>query len=311
MKIITPSRIHITLIDLNGSLGRLDGGVGIALSEPCFEIEFEESEKLIVEGEYCKEIERVAKEIIHRLNLKRYAKIKIVKGYERHIGLGSTTQLYLAVAKILTFLNDLNLDIYTLASLVNRGGTSGIGINAFQYGGFIVDMGHNIKEKPDFLPSDFSKTKPARLLFRYDFPWDIILVIPKNKTRIYGGRELEIFKKYCPIPESDVEKLCRIIMMKMIPALLEEDIEGFGSAINLIQRYGFKRIEISLQNDDVKNLLKICQLYSYGAGLSSFGPTIYCIAEKKELLERLKDEREMIDKIIVTRPNNNGYKIIQ
>ncbi len=311
MRIRTPSRIHITLIDLNASLGRIDGGVGIALQEPHFELEFKESDELIIHGAYKKEIERVAENVIRCLNLEKKAEIRVLKYYDRHIGLGSTTQLYLAIAKILTYLNGIDFDVYKLASIVGRGGTSGIGVNAFAYGGFIVDSGRSIKYKPDFLPSDYSRTFPARKIFRYDFPWEIIIVIPKNKTRIFGGRELEIFKRYCPIDEHDVDRICRIILMKMIPAIVEEDIEEFGSSINLIQRYGFKKIEISLQNDEVKRLLKICQLYSYGAGLSSFGPAIYCIAERKELLERLRDEREIIDRIIISKPNNKGYEIFQ
>ncbi|MFA5255022.1 MAG: chorismate pyruvate-lyase family protein, partial [Methanoregula sp.] len=35
----TPSRIHLTLLDMNGGLGRVDGGVGIALDEPAILIE--------------------------------------------------------------------------------------------------------------------------------------------------------------------------------------------------------------------------------------------------------------------------------
>ncbi len=310
MRIRTPSRIHITLIDLNGSLGRVDGGVGIALEKPYFELEFVENDKIEVEGCYSEEIKIIAEKVINELKLDVKARIRVLNHYERHIGLGSTTQLYLAIAKGITLLNNINLNVYELAKIVNRGGTSGIGINAFEHGGFIIDAGHGIRDKPDFLPSDFSRSKPAKMLFRYDFPWDLILVIPKDKKRIYGGKELMIFKEYCPISEDEVERLCRVILMKLIPAVVEEDIEEFGSAINLIQRLGFKRIEISLQNDSVKELLKICQLYSYGAGLSSFGPVIYCIAEKRILLERLREEKDRIEKIILTKPNNSGYKVL-
>jgi beta-ribofuranosylaminobenzene 5'-phosphate synthase len=41
MIIETPSRLHVTLIDLNGKYGRIDGGVGITIREP----------KLILEAE--------------------------------------------------------------------------------------------------------------------------------------------------------------------------------------------------------------------------------------------------------------------
>jgi beta-ribofuranosylaminobenzene 5'-phosphate synthase len=34
IKITTPCRLHITLIDMNGELGRVDGGAGLTLSSP-------------------------------------------------------------------------------------------------------------------------------------------------------------------------------------------------------------------------------------------------------------------------------------
>ena len=50
MKIKTPSRIHITLVDLNGAIGRIDGGVGLALEEPNIKLIAKESENVVVSG---------------------------------------------------------------------------------------------------------------------------------------------------------------------------------------------------------------------------------------------------------------------
>ena len=38
VKITTPSRLHFSLLDLNGALGRVDGGFGLAIAEPNFQI---------------------------------------------------------------------------------------------------------------------------------------------------------------------------------------------------------------------------------------------------------------------------------
>ena len=48
-KIISPSRIHLGLIDLNGSIGRVDGGIGITLNHPNFIIEGKESSDIEIE----------------------------------------------------------------------------------------------------------------------------------------------------------------------------------------------------------------------------------------------------------------------
>ena len=39
MIIRTPARIHITLLDLNGSYGRIDGGIGFSIQNPQFILE--------------------------------------------------------------------------------------------------------------------------------------------------------------------------------------------------------------------------------------------------------------------------------
>lgn len=38
----TPSRLHLSLLDLNGSLGRIDGGVGLTLKKPSLVLELKE-----------------------------------------------------------------------------------------------------------------------------------------------------------------------------------------------------------------------------------------------------------------------------
>ncbi|MFH0966917.1 MAG: chorismate pyruvate-lyase family protein, partial [Methanobacteriota archaeon] len=48
VEIRTPSRLHLTLIDMNGALGRVDGGVGITLDRPGYVISAEPAEKVRV-----------------------------------------------------------------------------------------------------------------------------------------------------------------------------------------------------------------------------------------------------------------------
>jgi beta-ribofuranosylaminobenzene 5'-phosphate synthase len=46
----TPCRLHFSLIDLNGNLGRVDGGLGLTLNKPNFTIEVLDRESLIHRG---------------------------------------------------------------------------------------------------------------------------------------------------------------------------------------------------------------------------------------------------------------------
>lgn len=308
LSIKTPSRIHITLIDLNAKIGRVDGGVGFALKNPFIELIAKEDKEIVVIGKL-KDIAKIyAKKVINFLNVNNGIYIKIINSYEPHIGLGSETQLALAIGKAISEIYKKELSIEEIAKIVNRGGTSGIGFYAFQKGGFILDCGHRLKEKNDFLPSSFSKANPPKLILRKNFPnWKVVLTNAKVKNKFFGKKELSIFKKYCPIPIKEVQKLSHLILMKLLPSLIEKDIENFGSAINEIQNIGFKKIENNIQRKETKELMRFCRKYSYGVGLSSFGPTLYCIVDnEKELIEKLKEKNA---DYILSMTNNIGSKI--
>ncbi|MBS7628477.1 hypothetical protein KEJ23_00610, partial [Candidatus Bathyarchaeota archaeon] len=47
------------------------------------------------------------------------------------------------VATSISKLLNLNLTVYELAKIMGRGGTSGIGVAAFDKGGLILDGGHS------------------------------------------------------------------------------------------------------------------------------------------------------------------------
>lgn len=321
IRVKTPSRLHITLIDLNGGLGRVDGGVGIALEEPSIILEVVTiDEGIMVEGDDSNRALHVAEKIMKDHDLRRGLHIKILEKYDDHIGLGFGTQLSLGIAFAITRLYEINTSIRDLARIVGRGGTSGIGVAAFESGGFIVDGGHTFgasKQKQSFLPSSASKAPPSPIISRLDFPddWLIVLATPKLSQRIHGSIEVELFSKYCPIPIGEVQAISHIILMKLLPSLVEKDIAEFGDAISSIQDIGFKKIEVKLQSDRVRKLMKtMTEVGAYGVGLSSFGPTIYSFTDsEKRALTIAKATEDRMEKtggrVLITRARNEGAEL--
>ncbi len=327
MIIETPSRLHITLIDLNGSIGRIDGGVGLTIGEPNLilkaettedgiEVLFEEdglSNELM--DEYREKIENSAEKIKEYLKISTGFKFILKKTYPAHSGLGSGTQISLAVGKIILKLHNQDMGAVKIARIVGRGGTSGIGVRAFDHGGFIIDGGHKIEEKPDFLPSSASTASPAPLLTRYHFPkeWKVILAIPNVPAGASGPEEVNIFQKYCPIPLNEVQRLSHILLMKMMPAVVEGDLESFGSSVNQIQETGFKKIELELQDPVIDEIIENMRSEgAAGVGMSSFGPTVYAVTDNnvkgisRAACNAMKD---VSGKVIVTNAWNKGYII--
>ncbi|ARM76456.1 beta-ribofuranosylaminobenzene 5'-phosphate synthase family protein [Acidianus manzaensis] len=279
MRLIGLSRIHITLFDLEGKYGRIDGGMGVALSNP----------KIVIADGNClsPNIEGIPN-----------VPLCIEENYGEHIGLGHTTQYLLSISKFAFAKNGINKSSIELAKIVKRGTTSGIGVYAFEYGGFIVDGGHSTKVKKEALPSDFSVAPPPPLILRKDFPWYIYVNIPEGK-RIFGKDELMAFKN---AKLEGIDILSRIILMEFIPSVIEKDLEGALDALGRIQNLGFKKIEVSLQSEKVRKLMKELEKIGFPAGVSSFGPTIFTfvnsIREGEELISRFGG--------FIAEPNNRG-----
>jgi beta-ribofuranosylaminobenzene 5'-phosphate synthase len=323
----TPSRIHLTLIDLNGLQGRIDGGVGLTLEKPRLvvemevedreiEIEFNKSNELPqnIINDYTVKIKAAAGQMIRHLQLEGGFRFIVQETYPPHSGLGSGTQLSLAVGKLISQINDLDMRSAQIAKIVGRGGTSGIGVASFDGGGFIVDGGHLKDDKPNFLPSSASDALPPPVIVRYDFPldWKLILVIPNLDKGVHGHKEINIFQEYCPIPLKEVQRLSHLLLMKMMPAVVEKDLDAFGESVNSIQNIGFKKIENQLQNPLIGEIMQLLRdAGAPGVGMSSFGPTIYAVTDhNRYILKTAQDALEDIGgQIIETKAQNFGAYI--
>jgi beta-ribofuranosylaminobenzene 5'-phosphate synthase len=327
IRIITPSRLHFSLIDLNGQIGRIDGGLGVALNQPNIIIEAQRDNiknKLEIvnsPGYSTEDLNELMKNILESLNLENGVSLKIDSAIPAHIGLGSKTQLSLAISKALCLLNNLEKTPYELACITSRAGTSRIGLSAFEQGGFIIDGGHSFgkgKEKETYLPSSASKAPPAPILYSDTIPddWYFVIIVPKIKRGAHGSEEINIFQDYCPIPMSDVKTISHIILMKILPALKERRIDSFGYGIYELQHLGFKKVEIELQDEIISNLIEFCvKNGAYGSGMSSFGPTTYALIEGLSKAQQLKQkiqtflQNECEADIFITNVNNKGAQI--
>jgi beta-ribofuranosylaminobenzene 5'-phosphate synthase len=285
----TPSRLHVTLIDMHGGSGRVDGGVGITLDEPGMLLEAELSPVLSVSGgdpALQERVRSIAMDVLQKLGAGGSVAITVRSYFPSHAGLGSGSQLGLAVARAISELHGRHLPVRELARLVGRGGTSGIGTAAFEYGGFIVDGGHRFGaggEKTDFRPSAASRgVSPPPMIARHDFPldWRILLAIPAVPAGASGKIETDIFRDHCPVPLDEVRELSHEILMRMLPGIAGRDLDLFGSSVNAVQHLGFKKVELSLQPPQVTGLLNVLrEAGAAGAGLSSFGPAVYAFGD--------------------------------
>ncbi|MDD1653450.1 MAG: chorismate pyruvate-lyase family protein [Methanomicrobiales archaeon] len=318
-----PSRIHLTLIDLHGGLGRVDGSVGLALEEPRLLLEASLSSRCTVMGgePWAGEVAGdVAGRVLAGIHAGAPAAFTIREGVPRHVGLGSGTQMALSVGRALATLHGREVAVRDLARMAGRGGTSGIGAAAFEHGGFLVDGGHSFgpgRDKQDFRPSSASSgIPPAPVVARHPFPedWKVILAVPRTTAGASGALEREIFRTHCPVNEGEVQAVCREILMRMLPGIAERDLDIFGASVNRIQDLGFKRVEVSLQGQAIRDLLSAMRGAGAAcAGLSSFGPAVYAITdtgarEVEQAARSAMAEREG-GSTWITRARNEGARV--
>lgn len=325
LRITTPSRLHFGLIDFNGNLGRIDGGAGVAINSPRNVLRVRPGKRFGVSGHDGAAdpagIEKIARGICDRLG-KPLPDIEVAVEEEipAHAGFGSKTQMSLALAYIICKEYELPYNgVEGLARLVGRGGTSGIGVRAFDKGGFILDCGHSFgqgREKDSCLPSSASKARPAPQVMRCDIPedWRFVLAMPLYDEGSHGQSEVDIFQSSFPLDEAEIGRVCRIVLMQLVPGILEKDIECFGSAIRRIQEIGFKNIEVRMKSPLVPNMLGIMNhAGSYGSGMSSFGPTVYGLANSNKKALEIRnavsdylDDMDIKHQCWIAEPNNQG-----
>ncbi len=319
IRVRAPSRIHLGLIDLHGGLGRVDGGIGIALAAPDTVLEAERCTVCRVFGgdeAQAARVRQAAAAVVSRFGVTGNAAVTIIRTPPKHAGLGAGTALSLATGKALCELYGIDVSVDDLARIVGRGGTSGIGTAAFASGGLIVDGGHSFGksgEKTDFRPSSASPgIHPPPVIARHPFPeeWQVLLVVPEVGSGVSGTGEQDIFREACPVPRAEVQEICHEIVMRLLPGIVRRDLPSFAAAVSTIQNIGFKKVEIERQAPVVHALL--AGLRDAGAactGMSSFGPTVYAVtagdpADLEEAAIRILGGTPHL--IIRTRGDNRG-----
>lgn len=226
VSVTAPARLHLGFLDLNGSMGRRFGSVGLTLEGPGVSLTAERASPFSISGPQAARAHELADRMRIRFGLPPDFRVVIHDAIPEHVGLGSGTQLGIAIGVGLARLHHLDLTVREVATVVQRGQRSGVGVGAFELGGFLVDGG---KGKRD---------EPPPVVARAEFPagWRIVLVLDEVTQGLHGAGEIAAFQALPDFPESLSAHLCRLTVMQALPALIEQDLHGFGRAVGELQR---------------------------------------------------------------------------
>lgn len=206
-----------------------------------------------------------------------------------HAGLGSGTQLALAIARgVETLCGGPDVPSVDLARRTGRGRRSAVGIHGFALGGLIVDAGHLADEDIGALA--------ARLPVPTD--WRFVLCRPLGATGLRGAEERHAFRQLAPYPEGLSERLSRILLCDALPAVQSGDFPAFAAALGV---YGalvgaaFEPAQGGPVHPQSRSLWRRLEEWNIsGVAQSSWGPTLAVPcptdAAAQQLVDRLNRE---------------------
>ncbi len=287
ISVIAPARLHMGFIDLSGSLGRHFGSIGVALNEISTRLTITEAEQLSVKGPSAARAEKCLLDLCQRLQVSDHLKVEISDAIPEHVGLGSGTQMSLAIGSALNSFYDLGLTVRDIAQLTDRGMRSGIGIAVFEQGGLVVDGGRG------------AETKTPPVVSHLDIPeqWRFILVFDSRGQGLHGEQEIEAFKELPDFPQQEAARLCYLLLMQGLPAVAEDNIQLFGDVITALQQsvgehFASVQGDIFTSPEVAEAMHWLQQQGCVAIGQTSWGPTGFCAVDDAEKAEKLLIEME-------------------
>jgi beta-ribofuranosylaminobenzene 5'-phosphate synthase len=324
--ISTPSRLHFGLLRFEQAEGPSFGGLGMMIAEPRCTVRLTASNEWHANGVDANRAIASAKQSLDFIATQVAAgrllcgathqpppalRIEVLEPIPAHRGLGSGTQLALAVAAGVRSLCGLPAaHAEELAAMVGRGRRSAIGCHGFLRGGLLYELG------------SYPNEPLGRLAKRVEIPtaWRVVLITASQSPGLSGDHELKAFNQLPPVPESTTARLEQLAASAIVPAAEQDDLEAFGEALfeygrlagecfASVQGGPYASAEIAACVETLRGL------GVRGVGQSSWGPTVFAFAadqaHAEEIVASMRAIPEWRDHAMrITQPDNHGAQTV-
>ena len=311
----TGARLHLGLRNLSRARDRLFGGIGLAIAEPGISLTVRRADCLRADH---RRAQQIAARVVDYLNVDG-ASIDVHRSLPAHVGYGSGTQLTLAVAMGIAHAYGIDPSIRELATQLDRGRRSGVGVGCVETGGFVVDAGHPIDVVDTNVASE--RVAPVSLRTRIPSDWRIVLLQPAVSAGRSGSHEDQSIQR--AIEQADPSIADRIeeqLETAVLPGINSSDIDTFGAGISRIdsltgQWFASEQGEIHRPPCDavIEGLADAPSIAGWGQ--SSWGPLCYGFTTRDDVSDAIADCQAILDRtgiqgsINVTEPRNRGIAI--
>lgn len=307
-----PARIHLTVLDMNRFAPDRPGGGGIGFAIKLYTSAIVKCHDTDVTVDYGREpvIRHFVEVFKEATGYTGGFSITVTDHERKHVGLGSTGNVLLAVGHAMNAAVDYPLDAEEIRLLIGHnyveetcdgriihGFETGVGPAAATYGGMAV-LGDELS-----------------LVCHHSFAADknVFVIIPPTEAKASGEDEFNILmnRARC-LDYRDRELKSYMVLMDLVPALVRDDLEKLGEVIGEIDFRGSKRAEVEHNSFEIYHYMS--RLKEAGlefVGMSSVGPSIAVITKKSPVEMEIIAEKLGLVVEIVTTVDNVGVKIIR
>lgn len=317
-RVTVGGRLHFGFLNLSLARSRLYGGIGVALAEPRVSVVARRADSVSAGSP---DVHTYAERAVELLSVPG-VDVEVVESLPPHEGLGSGTQLALSVLAATASAYEKPVKPREQAPELGRGGRSGVGVAAFEHGGFVVDAGHPTDQFTTSRPPDGDWRVPP-VMSRLAIPtsWRFVLVRPDVASGRHGEDEEASIRTVVERADQETaEAVADVVTGRLMPAAAAGNLQTFGSAAASLNRLngswyadeqgGVYRPPIGEIVDALTDDPAVC-----GAGQSSWGPTVFGVTD----VDRAESAREAawaalkaagVDgSVRVVAPNNDGATI--
>ncbi len=311
LRVQTASRLHFGFLSLPvdgaGVPARRFGGVGLMVERPGLRLSAAPATEWSAEGPLAGRVLTFASSFARSVGDLSPQRLVVEQAAPEHVGLGTGTQLGLAVGRLLAASWGQDLGAAELARRVGRGRRSALGVHGFERGGFLVESGKRGDEG----------LSPLAASVAFPEAWRVVLALPQQAPGLHGPDEQGAFRQ---LAESaavlPTDALCRLALLGVLPALAEGDLEAFGEALfefNVRVGEAFARVQGGPYAGP-----RVAELVAFlrgqgarGVGQSSWGPAVFAVVGDEgraaDLAARVRRQFGLsADEAFATRACNHG-----
>ncbi len=224
VEVLTGARLHFGLICGGPQSSQRFGGIGLMIRSPGWRLSAEISDDFQCSAESADVVRRVSALLPHVCQLSKLSgmHVRVHDAIPLHYGLGSGTQLTLAVASAALILAGLPRPAgsLSLAAQLNRVRRSAVGAFGFDRGGLIVDRGQSAEDD-------------SRQLTSHELPepWRVVLLIPGGTPGLSGPQEESVFQERRFMTDATVAEQMELIEHRIVPAAQTADFTAFRNGL--------------------------------------------------------------------------------